>query len=186
MQLVDTENISINVWIYDVEELELILIHISYKLVSVSHCVSFNSRSNYEWGKCQLRTLQSSEQTIIIIKTFSTNTETVTIQVQFQVSSVATKPKLFRVMLTTDERSSRHFVKIFQTRNPLLENWNSSCKYFRHSSQSTSDETQRSIQDQENSQHHPGSKNHQTQPSIFNARSSKWYLNQERIHQRSL
>ena len=82
MQLVDTENISINVWIYDVEELELILIHISYKLVSVSHCVSFNSRSNYEWGKCQLRTLQSSEQTIIIIKTFSTNTETVTIQVQ--------------------------------------------------------------------------------------------------------
>ena len=97
-----------------------------------------------------------------------------------------TKPKLFRVIVSTDEPASRHFVKTFQTRNPLLENWNSSCKYFRHSSQSTSDETQRSIQDQENSQHHPGSKNHQTQPSIFNARSSKWYLNQERIHQRSL
>ena len=28
----------------------LLLIQISYKFVSVSHCVSFNSRSNYQWG----------------------------------------------------------------------------------------------------------------------------------------
>ena len=43
----------------------LLLIQISYKLVSVSHCVSFNSRSNYQWGKC---TSMSSTQIIIIKK----------------------------------------------------------------------------------------------------------------------
>ena len=43
----------------------LLLIQISYKLVSVSHCVSFNSRSNYQWGKCPS---MSSTQIIIIKK----------------------------------------------------------------------------------------------------------------------
>ena len=83
------------------------MIHISYKLVSVSHCVSFNSRSNYEWGKCQLRTLQSSEQTIIIIKTFSTNTETVTIPVQFQVQAKSKTSPSLKLEVTLEYKNQK-------------------------------------------------------------------------------
>ena len=41
-----------NVCLYECKSctILLLLIQISYKLVSVSHCVSFNTRSNYQWG----------------------------------------------------------------------------------------------------------------------------------------